>query len=157
MSKPNDAKVTIHFDAAAMRNITLNSNLQSIDEALKKHVKEPEDQMAILMMAQVLAFARIRRKHNITGKRRKLILNKALEEFEAKIRKYGFEDTALAAVEVQPKESNMDSKTPPTKEPVPFPTTANGKLDVDATNRANCPDVDHGGREEDDQDNDEGA
>ena len=38
-----------------------------------------------------------------------------------------------------------------------FPTLPNGSIDIGATNRANCPDVAHGGREEDCQDNDEGA
>lgn len=44
------------------------------------------------------------------------------------------------------------------------PTTSNyiprrpdGRVDIAAMNAANCPDVDHGGREEDCQDNDEGA
>ena len=49
--------------------------------------------------------------------------------------------------------------TDPNKEvPKPnFPTLPDGSVDIDAMNRANCPDVAHGGREEDDQDNDEGA
>jgi DnaJ-class molecular chaperone len=38
-----------------------------------------------------------------------------------------------------------------------FPTLPGGRVDIDAMNRANCPDVLHGGREEDCQDNDEGA
>lgn len=38
-----------------------------------------------------------------------------------------------------------------------FPVDETGKLDVNATNSDNCPDVEHGGREEDCQDNEEGA
>lgn len=38
-----------------------------------------------------------------------------------------------------------------------FPTKPDGSLDIEAMNRLNCPDVEHGGREEDCQDNDEGA
>ena len=43
------------------------------------------------------------------------------------------------------------------KDPHAIPRRADGRADIDAMNRANCPDVNHGGREEDDQDNDEGA
>ena|ERR1700677_2474313 len=38
-----------------------------------------------------------------------------------------------------------------------FPTLLNGRVDIEAMNKANCPDVEHGGREEDCQDSDEGA
>jgi hypothetical protein len=38
-----------------------------------------------------------------------------------------------------------------------FPTKPDGTLDIEKMNEANCPDVAHGGREEDCQDNDEGA
>ena len=38
-----------------------------------------------------------------------------------------------------------------------IPRRPDGSLDVEAMNRLNCPDIAHGGREEDCQDNDEGA
>lgn len=51
-----------------------------------------------------------------------------------------------------------DMKANPDKYLQPkFPTLPNGRVDIKAMNQANCPDVEHGGREEDCQDNDEGA
>ena len=49
--------------------------------------------------------------------------------------------------------------TEPNKEtPKPnFPTMPNGRIDIDEMKRTNCPDIEHGGREEDCQDNEEGA
>lgn len=38
-----------------------------------------------------------------------------------------------------------------------FPTKPDGTVDLEKMNEENCPDVEHGGREEDCQDNEEGA
>lgn len=74
-------------------NLQLNSTLQTIDKALRDEFPDrPETQMGVLMMAQALAFARVRRKHRITGGARKRVLDKALADFADKIKKFGYED-----------------------------------------------------------------
>ena len=50
-----------------------------------------------------------------------------------------------------------DDGPPKIHKPPYIPRRPDGRVDIDAMNAMNCPDVDHGGREEDCQDNDEGA
>lgn len=55
---------------------------------------------------------------------------------------------------------DADRKKVLSETPIPnssIPRRPDGRVDITAMNAANCPDVDHGGREEDCQDNDEGA
>jgi hypothetical protein len=88
----DDSEIKITPDMRAfVANMALNSKLAAVDTLIQE-MPEPETQMGILMMAQAKCFARIRRKHNITGARRKIILKKALADFEDKIRQFGFED-----------------------------------------------------------------
>lgn len=73
-------------------NMSMNSVLHSIDESIQQHVAEPETQMGILILLLAKAFGRVRRKHKITGAKRKIVLDKAIEDFRRKVKEYGWED-----------------------------------------------------------------
>lgn len=84
-------KVTPEMLAVAA-NMSRNAVIQSIDAAIQEHITEPETQMGVLILAVAMAFARVRRKHAITGPKRKLVLDKAVEDFRAKVKEFGWED-----------------------------------------------------------------
>lgn len=71
-------------------NIHMNATLQTVMELISS-IPEPEFQLSVLMIACSLVFKRVLFKHKIIdGPRKKIILAKAMRDFESKVRKYGW-------------------------------------------------------------------
>lgn len=76
-----------------LANVALNGSLAAIDQIVRDTSNDVAVQMGVLMMAQALAFRRLRAQHKITtGAQKKYVLKRALADFEEKIRKFGFAD-----------------------------------------------------------------
>ena len=77
-------------DANEKRRQALNMAVHTID-SFAQTVPEIEAQLSVLMVAAALCFKRVLFKHKIIdGPRKKIILDRAMKDFEAKVRKYGW-------------------------------------------------------------------
>lgn len=83
-----------------LANVALNGSLSAVDQIIRDTSHDVAVQMGVLMMAQALAFRRLRAQHKITtGAQKKFILKKALADFEEKLRKFGWDDPAESAID----------------------------------------------------------
>jgi hypothetical protein len=92
MSPADPKPTTVTFDQDRLKNVVLNASVQAVDELVRGASGDPAVQMGVLMLAQAQAFRRLRHAHKIEGPRRRVILKKAVADFEEKIRKFGYDD-----------------------------------------------------------------
>lgn len=80
------------------RNIQLIGRASAVEAAVAG--LDPQDQMGVLLLCIARAFGRVLGKHGITdGPRKKMILRRAVQDFEAKVRRYGWEPREPPAME----------------------------------------------------------
>ena len=85
---------TVAPEQRTLANITLNASLQAVDQIVRDTSSDVAVQMGVLMMAQALAFRRLRTQHKLeSGPAKKRVLIRALQDFEEKVRKYGWDDS----------------------------------------------------------------
>ena len=84
-------------------NIILNALLNNFDADIRAKGLEPEKEMALIAMLQVLAFRRVCAKHNVIdrGKRMKLIAA-AMREMESRLREHGVVSRIVSPDSQQP-------------------------------------------------------